>query len=136
MMSGHPPLPVQAPAELAPKRPRGGQPANVNARKHGAYTMKRALQELGERAIDGRTRLGKALADWRTAMLADLGGQEDLSAMEFEALGVLQARKVILESVAGYLLEQTASAIADRLVHKGLLVRITGKSRRSDQEVT
>lgn len=28
-----------------------------------------------------------------------------------------------------------ASAIADRLVHKGLLVRITGKSRRSDQEV-
>lgn len=30
----------------------------------------------------------------------------------------------------------TASAIADRLVHKGLLVRITGKSRRSDQEVS
>lgn len=28
-----------------------------------------------------------------------------------------------------------ASAIADRLVHKGLLVKITGKSRRSDQEV-
>ena len=29
-----------------------------------------------------------------------------------------------------------ASAIADRLVHKGILVRITGKSRRSDQEVS
>jgi DNA replication protein DnaC len=28
-----------------------------------------------------------------------------------------------------------ASAIADRLVHRGILVRITGKSRRSDQEV-
>lgn len=28
-----------------------------------------------------------------------------------------------------------ASAIADRLVHRGLLIRITGKSRRSDQEV-
>ena len=28
-----------------------------------------------------------------------------------------------------------ASAIADRLVHKGLLLRIAGKSRRSDQEV-
>jgi DNA replication protein DnaC len=28
-----------------------------------------------------------------------------------------------------------ASAIADHLVHKGLLVRITGKSRRSDQEL-
>jgi DNA replication protein DnaC len=28
-----------------------------------------------------------------------------------------------------------ASAIADRLVHKGILVRIAGKSRRSDQEL-
>jgi len=28
-----------------------------------------------------------------------------------------------------------ASAIADRLVHKGLIIRITGKSRRSDQEI-
>ena len=28
-----------------------------------------------------------------------------------------------------------ASAIADRLVHKGILIRISGKSRRSDQEV-
>jgi len=28
-----------------------------------------------------------------------------------------------------------ASAIADRLVHRGLLVRITGKSKRSDQEL-
>jgi DNA replication protein DnaC len=28
-----------------------------------------------------------------------------------------------------------ASAIADRLVHKGILVRIQGKSRRSDQEI-
>lgn len=28
-----------------------------------------------------------------------------------------------------------ASAIADRLVHRGLLIRITGKSRRSDQDL-
>jgi DNA replication protein DnaC len=28
-----------------------------------------------------------------------------------------------------------ASAIADRLVHRGLLIRITGRSRRSDQEI-
>jgi len=28
-----------------------------------------------------------------------------------------------------------ASAIADRLVHRGLLIKITGKSHRSDQEV-
>lgn len=28
-----------------------------------------------------------------------------------------------------------ASAIADRLVHKGILIRIAGKSRRSDQQL-
>jgi DNA replication protein DnaC len=28
-----------------------------------------------------------------------------------------------------------ASAIADRLVHKGLLIRINGRSHRSDREV-
>lgn len=28
-----------------------------------------------------------------------------------------------------------SSAISDRLVHKGLLIRITGKSRRSDHEL-
>ena len=28
-----------------------------------------------------------------------------------------------------------ASAIADRLVHRGILIRIQGKSRRSDQEI-
>ena len=28
-----------------------------------------------------------------------------------------------------------ASAIADRLVHRGVLVRIAGKSKRSDEEV-
>ena len=28
-----------------------------------------------------------------------------------------------------------ASAIADRLVHRGLLIKIVGKSKRSDQEV-
>jgi DNA replication protein DnaC len=31
--------------------------------------------------------------------------------------------------------QAAASAIADRLVHKGLIIRIAGKSRRSDQEV-
>ena len=31
--------------------------------------------------------------------------------------------------------DHAASAIADRLVHRGLLIRISGKSLRSDQEV-
>jgi len=34
-----------------------------------------------------------------------------------------------------FLNSAAASAIADRLVHKGLIIRIAGKSRRSDQEV-
>ena len=36
--------------------------------------MKRAVKELGSRAIDGRTSVGKALLHWRSELIAELGG--------------------------------------------------------------
>ena len=53
----------------------------------------------------------------------------------------LRAATIVTTNLAfkdwGKLFHNTAaaSAIADRLVHKGLLIRILGKSKRSDQEV-
>ena len=51
---------------------RSGPPGNGNARRHGAYTLKRAVKDLGSRAIDHRITIGKALAAWRSDLLADL----------------------------------------------------------------
>jgi hypothetical protein len=42
---------------------RSGPPGNKNARTHGMYALKRAVQERGLEAIDGRSALGRALRD-------------------------------------------------------------------------
>jgi len=45
--------------------------------RSGIYTLKRAVQVLGSRALPTkRTALGRALAEWRSSLVADLGGAE------------------------------------------------------------
>ncbi len=43
----------------------GAPKGNRNARKHGFHAAKKALSEFGQAAIDGRSALGRALADFR-----------------------------------------------------------------------
>jgi hypothetical protein len=54
------------------------------------------------------------MAAWSREMMTDLDGP-NLSAMELEAFNVLRQRKLILDSVAGYLVE--------RLGGNGLVIR-------------
>ena len=49
------------------------QKARRQYRSSGLYTLKRAVKELGGRAIDRRHTVGKALARWRDEIVADLG---------------------------------------------------------------
>jgi len=42
--------------------------------KSGLRTMKKALNVLGSRGIDKRTRRGKALAQWKSKLIKDLAG--------------------------------------------------------------
>ena len=79
---------------------------NANARKHGASTLKRAVKELGNRAIDRRTTIGKALAAWRSELLADLGGIEAVSTQELALVEEAVKTKLILDSVDAWLLTQ------------------------------
>ena len=44
--------------------------------------LKRAATELGGRAIDGRSALGRALASWRTDLIQDLGGPDAVSTQQ------------------------------------------------------
>jgi len=85
---------------------------NANARKHGASTLKRAVKELGNRAIDRRTTIGKALAAWRSELLADLGGIEAVSTQELALVEEAVKTKLILDSVDAWLLTQPT------LIHK------------------
>jgi hypothetical protein len=57
------------------------------------------VNTLGNRAIDRRTTIGKALAAWRSELLADLGGLESVSTQELPLVEEAVKTKLILDSV-------------------------------------
>ena len=100
-------------------------------------------------AAQAKNGLHRRLAAWAAPELLLI---DELGYLSFDARGAdllyqvfnrryQRASTIVTTNLAfkdwGQLFHNTAaaSAIADRLVHKGLLIRITGKSRRSDQEV-
>ena len=73
-------------------------------RKHGLYTMKKALMRLGGHAIDRRYRVGKSLAKWRNDLIADLGG--DISTQQSALVDLAVKSKLLLDSIDAWLLVQ------------------------------
>jgi hypothetical protein len=66
-------------------------------RKHGLTVLKRAVNSLGNRAIDKRTVTGRALAKWRQDLIQDLGG--DVSTPQ-SAIGDLAVKsKLLLDAI-------------------------------------
>jgi hypothetical protein len=85
------------------------KPRNEDQRpykKHGLTAAKRAMQAWGERAIDGRTRPGKALTAWRDSLIEDLGGDDQVSAQQFTVLELAARTKVLLDGIDAWLFEQ------------------------------
>jgi hypothetical protein len=81
--------------------------ARLSARQtHGYRPLKRAVRVLGTRAVDRRTRIGKALDAWRADLIADLGGLDQLSKQEQAILEEAVLTKLILSSINVWLLEQ------------------------------
>jgi hypothetical protein len=76
------------------------------SRRHGLTTLKRAIHQLGDRAIDGRTSVGKALQEWRADLIVDLGGPDAISAQQTAILDVAVKTKLLLDSIDGWLLTQ------------------------------
>jgi hypothetical protein len=74
--------------------------------KHGLTAMKRAIKELGSRAIDRRTMVGRALKEWRTEIVRDLGGDKNISAQKQAVLELAVKTKLLLDSIDGWLLRQ------------------------------
>jgi hypothetical protein len=68
--------------------------------------LKQAIRELGSRAIDHRTAVGKALTRWRTDLVNDLGGPEALSVQEAALVELAVKTKLMLDSVDAWLLKQ------------------------------
>jgi hypothetical protein len=89
---------------MKPTKP--GKTAKRSYQRHGLCLMKRAAKELGSRAIDRRTSVGKALAEWRAEILRDLGGVETVSAQCQAVLDVAVTTKLLLGGIDSWLLRQ------------------------------
>ena len=75
-------------------------------KKHGHSLLKRAINTLGSRGIDKRTKLARALAQWRNSLVEDLGGPEALSTQQEAILDLAVRTKLMLDSIDVWLLQQ------------------------------
>jgi hypothetical protein len=84
-----------------------GLGARLSPRQTHAYApLKRAVKVLGTRAVDRRTRIGKALEQWRSDLIADLGGLENISTQERAIIDEAVLTKLILSSINVWMLKQ------------------------------
>ena len=68
--------------------------------KTGVHRLKRAVQTLGSRALPSRsTALGRALHEWRTSLIADLGGTDAVSTQQLALVELAVRTKLLVDSV-------------------------------------
>jgi hypothetical protein len=82
--------------------------------KHGLTVLKKAVKGLGGRVIDQRTTIGKALAQWRTELIGDLGGSEAVSTQQLALIELAVRTKLLLDSIDAWLLAQPSLVNARR----------------------
>ena len=85
---------------------RSATTASIPNLKHGLSTLKRAARELGGRTLDGRTRVGRALAEWKAHLIDDLGGTNAISTQQAAIIALAVKTKLLLDSVDAWLLRQ------------------------------
>ena len=73
--------------------------------KSGIPALKRAVVTLGSRALPSKsTALGRALHEWRAALVADLGGDDAISTQQLALVELAVRTKLLVDSVDAYVL--------------------------------
>jgi hypothetical protein len=72
----------------------------------GLAKLKAGITKLGSRAIDGRYRVSRAMAQWRKDLIADLGGEENISVQQRALVEMAATSKLLLGSVDAWILSQ------------------------------
>lgn len=78
----------------------------TRSQPHGLHTLKTTLQRLGSRALDPDTEVGRELAAWRASLIADLGGEENLTTAEHALVDLAVRDRLLLDSVDAWLLSE------------------------------
>lgn len=85
---------------------RGHTPPKGPRYNHGLGGLKNAVRVLGNRTVDRRTTVGKALAGWRDELIADLGGDATISTQQRALVDLVVRTKLMLDSIDTWLLKQ------------------------------
>ena len=73
--------------------------------RSGVYTLKKAVRTLGSRALPAKsTALGRALHEWRTSLIFDLGGEDVVSTQQLALVELAVRTKLLVDSVDAYVL--------------------------------
>ncbi len=74
--------------------------------RHGLNALKVRVKVQGWHAIDRRTVAGQALLAWRNELLADLGGEDAVSAQELALVELATRTRLYVDSLDAWLMAQ------------------------------
>ena len=75
---------------------------------HGHYALHEALKDYSnqEAWLEGMGEMGKALKAWQAAVIYDLGGEDNISAMQRSVIELATKTHLMLSSIDQWMLEQ------------------------------
>ena len=82
--------------------------------RHGLNALMVRVKVRGLAAIDGRTVAARALLDWRSDLVADLGGEAAVSAQQRALVEVVTRTRLYIDHLDAFLLEQRSLVNAKR----------------------
>ena len=97
--------------------------------KNGLTAMKSALSKPGARAIDRRTKIGRALLQWRYELIEDLGGVNAVTTQQLAIVELAVKSKLMLDSIDAWLLKQPSLVNARK---KSLLPVVRERQQLAD----
>ena len=95
----------------------------------GLYALKRAIRGLDMGKVDRRYKVFRALAEWRSELISDLGGQDGLSRQQLAIVDLAVKSKLLLDSVDAWLLAQPSLINARK---KSLLPALRERTQLAD----
>jgi hypothetical protein len=102
---------------------RAKKAAKMRHYRHGLAQMKAGITKLGSRAIDGRYRVSRALAQWRKELIDDLGGEDNISTQQRTLVELASTSKLLLGSIDAWLLSQPSLFTRDKTLLPVVLQR-------------
>jgi len=91
---------------MSPPKPTKKRPYQ----RHGLYAVQEALKTIGNSDgwVDRLGPVGTQLKAWQASIIADLGGIDNISAMELSIVELATRTYLMLESIDRFLLEQSS----------------------------